>query len=493
MKTIKYQYLSRGVKISAVQLSFILLWLLLSFSISLLPGRTIILLGVLLIGLPLTALVVSNRTRNIAVVLMLAFLPLTGILKAATGSRFAPFTFDIGLFLACVIHFFASASRDKLRLGTRDVLLFFLWVLAFFEIFNSNVPNLQAGIEGFHKFIYISIAFYIGRHMFRLKDFRLLGKGLLLVSTAVTLYGIKQFFIMWPIDYRMIELAQSSSITFLMGGWIRPFATMSGPFHLGLFLTVTSLLFLSSLDRQNTRLSHRPLLVALLVLQILLLLMTRTKGNWAGFIIGVVTLLFLQSRNPFRVIVKVSGFTFLVIAVVLLATQIAPKGALAILDDAIFAGMHPLQAPTLLYRLELWNETIIPAIQTRPLFGYGTSSAGEGLQALYANARSLHFISHNLYIKIWLEMGFVGLIIFLLLVGSSLRNGTHQLFKSTTGETRLFLQWSIAVVIAFLMSGLVIPTLDAYPVNYYFWLLLGLLSRTATLEKYGESRCHPIS
>ena len=455
------------------------------FLVGMLPLEATLLLAVLLLGLLLAAVaVVSRRTRSTAVVLMLVVLPLTGILKAITGSRFAPLAFDLGLLLACGLHLFDGLVQGKLRFGKLDALLLVLWGLAFAEILNPNVPSLQAGVEGFRKFIFMSIAFYISRHLLQIRDFRLFAKGMVLFAIPVTLYGIKQFFIMWPIDYRTIALSTSSSTTFLMGGWIRPFSTMPGPFQLGLYLTIVLLLILSLLKGKRLPPLFRLLLIVLFILQTTLLLMTRTKGNWGGFIVGVFVLFALQSRNPVRAIVRLSGFALVGGAVIFLVFSVTSGNTLAVLDDALFAITHPLQAPTLVFRMDLWRETIIPAIQKQPLWGYGTSSASEGLNNLYEGTQSQFFRSHNLYVKIWLEMGLVGLIVFLWIVGESLWNGLRHLYKrnSFNPDSTLLLQWSVASVIAFLVSGLVIPNLDAYPPNYYFWLLLGLLSRAKTLD-----------
>ncbi len=485
MRTIKQQHFDQYISKNSVPIALTIFLVLGSILISILPEQVVLLVGVLLIGLPLAALVISQRTRNTAVVLMLVLLPLTSILKAITGSRFAPLTFDLGLLLACVLHLGEGLLHGKLRLGKLDVMLFFLWGVAFLEIFNPNVPSLQAGIEGFRKFIFMSLAFYLSRHLLQLRDFRLFVKAMVLFSVPVTLYGIKQFFVMWPIDYRMIELATSSSVTFLMGGWIRPFSTMSGPFQLGLYLMILLLLLLALLKKRNTCPYIRPLLIGLFILQLILLLMTRTKGNWAGFIVGVFALFVLQSRNPVRAVIRLSAFALLSGVIIFLVFSFTSGVVSTVLDEALFAITHPLQAPTFIYRMNLWQETIIPAIQKQPFLGYGTGSAGEGLRNLYESTKSFYFFSHNLYIKIWLEMGFMGLVVFLWIVGESLWKGLRQLYQPYIAnlEAISLLQWGVAVVIAFLASGLVIATLDAYPPNYYFWLLLGLLSRARTLDK----------
>jgi hypothetical protein len=480
---ISSQSVDRIVRGNGLTIAIVLILVAISAVLAMLPEQMVLFFGVLLVGLPLAALVISKRTRNTAVVVMLVLLPLTAILKAFTGIRFAPLVFDLGLLLACVLHLGEGLLRGKLRLGAADLLLLFLWGLALLQMVNPNVPTMQAGIEGFRKFIFMSIAFYISRHLFHIPDFRLFAKGMILFSIPVTLYGIKQFLVMWPIDYRMIELSTSSPITFLMGGWIRPFSTMSGPFQLGLYLMVVLLLLLVMLTKAKPKPWLRLSFLLLLGLQIALLVMTRTKGNWGGFLVGVIVLVLLQSRNPIRAALRLAGLAVVGGLVLGLIMYVASGETRAVLDDAIVAITNPLEAPTFVFRMQLWGEEIIPALREQWLLGYGTSSAGEGLQNLYEGTTSQFFYSHNLYIKVLLEMGIIGFLAFLALVGTSMLGGLRYLYRATNikPQAAMLLQWSLTVTVAFLIAGIVIPTLDAYPANYYFWLLLGVLSRARTL------------
>lgn len=478
------------------------LWLTVAIFLSLigtiipfLPREYVLMVAVLLVGLPFAGLVVSRPTRITAVILLLAFVPLTSILKAVIGSRFAPLTFDLGLLLACALHLTESLLRHKLRLGMIDLLFGLFFTLAFLQMFNPNVPNLQAGIEGFRKFAFMSIAFYIGRHMLQTRHFSFLRVTLMIVSVPVALYGLKQFFFISAIDYRMVELATADISTYFMGGWLRPFSTLPGPFHLGLYLMVLAMLFIVRLGDKTQKLSRRSLITAVLVLQLIVLLMTRTKGNWGGFLVGLVILLILQTHSSWKLIVKIGGLTLLGGGIVTLILAFVSETASKVLTDAIFAITHPLQAPTFQFRLQLWQETVIPALLQHPWIGYGTSSAGEGLQNLYAGTPSLFFFSHNLFIKILLELGALGLVLFLIIASNSLYTGWKSLRSKDIlpKANKEILQWSIAVVFSFLVAGIVIPTLDAYPANYYFWLLLGLLSQRFTKGTIHESTHDSLS
>lgn len=460
------------------------LWLLFLLAVvaglvvAILSREYVLLIAVLLVGLPFAMLVISPQTRSTAVILLLVFVPLTSILKAVTGSRFAPLTFDLALLLAFGMFIGEGLVRSKIRLGWLDFcfVLFLLW--AGLQMFNSNVPSLQAGVEGLRKFAFASILFYVGRHFLRVRDVVLLQKALVIISVFIALYGLKQFFFMSAIDYRMIELASASRTTYLMGGWVRPFSTLPGPFHLGLYLVIVSLLLFAQLMLKHGRFSTRLFISFLLLLQVTVLFFTRTKGNWAGLAVGIVMLLIVQTQRPLKLLLQIIGLGLAAILFIIIILFVAPSSTTGVLDDAIFAITNPWEAPTFLYRVQLWEEIIVPALRENPLLGYGTSSAGEGLFNLYQETNSRHFPSHNLYLKVFLELGIIGLLLFFVLIGGSLVKGWKAVRKqdATSPAILLTLRWGIATVVAFLAAGLVIPTLDAYPGNYYFWLLLGLIS-----------------
>lgn len=461
--------------------------------IALMSQEYVLLIAVLLVGLPFATLVISRQTRPTAVVLLLVFVPLTSILKAITGSRFAPLTFDLAFLLAFGLYIGERLMRHKIRWGWLDFCfaLFFLW--ACIQMFNSNVPGLQAGVEGLRKFAFASILFYVGRHFFNDREMVVFQKSLVIISIFIALYGLKQFFFMSAIDYRMIEMASASPTTYLMGGWVRPFSTLPGPFHLGLYLVVVSLLLLAQLMLKYGRFSTRVSILFVLVLHLVVLFFTRTKGNWVGFIAGIVVLMILKTRRPLKLSIQLAGIALAGLLVAAAILAVAPDNTFKVLDDAIIAVTNPLEAPTFLYRVQLWEEIIVPALRENPFFGYGTSSAGEGLSNLYQGTDSIHFPSHNLYLKVFLELGLAGLFLFLVIVAGSLWHGWRFIQRQQTMPLgiRLAQYWGIAAVVAFLVAGLVIPTLDAYPANYYFWLLLGLISSRQFTPKQSMNQPTP--
>lgn len=434
-------------------------------------------------GIPVAAMVLHNKLRNTALVLLFALVPFVGILKAVTGSRYAPLTFDLSIGLGCLVGLAILAQKKRLRVGLLDIFLLLFLMLAFLAMFNPNVPSLVAGIEGFRKFAFAAIAFWVGRHLFTQKHLRLLQTLMLFASALIALYGIKQFFYMSELDWRLVDLASANRVTYMMGGQIRPFSTLPGPFHLGVYLVIAGLLVLSQLYALRQRPTRRFWFLILLAIQVFTLFLTRTKANWFAIVAGAAIILILLSGFRLKAILRIVGIGIVGLSVIMITLRFSSGTGNKVLTDAINAFINPSEAPTFVFRMELWTQEMLPAIRDQFLTGYGTSSAGEGLGFYYTGTQSQFFSSHNLYLKIILELGIFGLLLFGAIVSLSLLLGWRK-FRLLRHNRDPLLQhhlWAIGVICAFLITGLTGAMLDAYPANYFFWLLLG--SITAPLSR----------
>ncbi len=462
--------------------------LLFGYVLALLLHNHAMLITVLMAGMPLLLLTPFSTTRRIALILLITLVPLTGILKPLTGIRYAPITFDIGILIACVFDLIDRILQRNLRFDILDYLMGAFFVLALLQIFNPNVPGLRAGIEGFRKFAFMSVAFYAGRHILSFHDLKLFQKLILPISSCIAFYGLKQFFYMSEFDYKVLELSTGSPTTYLLGGWIRPFSILPGPFHLGLYLLITIIFIIGYLLNGKKQLPVWVLMLLVLSIQLASLFVTRTKGNWVALLIGLTVLIVFQQRGS-RVWQILSIVTFIGIIISGLHWVMPSITVSEIFFKSVSAVANPIEAPTLQLRLDLWKYSIFPALKLHPLLGYGTSSAGEGLAHLYRGLSSSYFYSHNLYFKVCLELGLIGFFLFLTVIGMSIYKGSGEVIQANdlSEEYSGFGIISIAVIWAFLTAGLVSPVLDAAPINYYFWLLLGFLSKLHQTERYDET------
>jgi O-antigen ligase len=140
---------------------------------------------------------------------------------------------------------------------------------------------------------------------------------------------------------------------------------------------------------------------------------------------------------------------------------------------------HFAQEPHWQMRVDNWQTDILPSIILNPL-GYGTGSAADNLN--YAFAGRYTFTSHSTYLKIALELGVLGLLLFLAISWKIIRIGLSTLSKIQDNFLKGTMISILSFFVAFLIAGIVGPFTDTYPTNLYMWFLVGVLSRIKDID-----------
>lgn len=110
----------------------------------------------------------------------------------------------------------------------------------------------------------------------------------------------------------------------------------------------------------------------------------------------------------------------------------------------------------------------------RPFFGHGLGTSSE----TNWNLLSSGYLSHNLYVEIAQELGFIGLIIFFFYIGSIIQNlmsATRDLKKVTASKS--FLGSVLSATQIWLLVN-IICSFASYGLSGYMWYLFGGLSVT---------------
>lgn len=424
----------------------------------------------------------TSTLRNYSIPGLLLLALLNGLVKSITGIRYFPLIIDF--VIVSLILFITLSVLDKAnpRVGFIDLLVLVFIFLAFIWIFHPNIPSFAAGLEGFRKFAFMLFGFLLGRYWFKSREsIVVLMKVLIIPVTLIAIYGIKQFILPTSLDYRLIDLSTASRVTYLMGGHIRAFSTLSGPFHLGILLVASSLVILALYLAKVKR--NILFLGSLFLIQVIALVMTVTKSNMFALIAGCLVLVFLLTKNPVRTALRlfILGIIGLALVWIIFATT-ANNQQFRTVHQGIKDLINPAQAQTMLFRLELWQEEVIPLMLASPWTGYGTGSAGEGLGFYFENTKSTYISAHNLFFKVIFELGFPGLLIFLTILGLSFiilfrnhRRLNDPLFMA-------FNAWGLALIVSVLVAGVAGPILDAYPINLLFWIVIGIATRLPKLQ-----------
>jgi O-antigen ligase len=113
-----------------------------------------------------------------------------------------------------------------------------------------------------------------------------------------------------------------------------------------------------------------------------------------------------------------------------------------------------------------------------PLWGYGVGSSNESLDSLFVDVPStvVYGLPHNLVLKIWMELGLVGLFLFLAVIGLPLIK-TWLYLRSPTVEfnDRLRLTLCLSIMFVFFGQGVTGSGIIGFPVVVWFWLCAGIL------------------
>jgi len=333
--------------------------------------------------------------------------------------------------------------------------------------------------------------FYVGRYFLDVRILKRIVIILIVTSFFISIYGIKQFLLPSALDYRLIDLSTASPVTYMMGGHIRAFSTLSGPFHLGIFLTCIILLLTVLLQHKpENKIIYLFLLLPLLVA----LILTVTKSNWLGLAIGIIFSIFLKSLKLLRFTFRILLVLLLFLGIVILLMNITNSiPVFQTINTGIQALINPLEAPTMLFRLNLWKETILPLISLSPWLGYGTGSAGEGLSNYFIDTGSIFVVAHNIFLKVQFELGLVGLLFFLLVLATTF----FQILKIRKKLNDQFLliicDWTLSFFVAIMVAGMVGSILDAYPINLLFWILVGVSTVLKKLDNIDNSNIYSKS
>jgi O-antigen ligase len=220
-----------------------------------------------------------------------------------------------------------------------------------------------------------------------------------------------------------------------------------------------------------------PRLVMSVVVLILLvgLVFTRSRGAWFGFGIAFLYLL-VKTRSPTLAAVTGTGMFFIVLFSFFRSLFIGRLESTTITDPAFLA------------RLILWNFGLLVA-RKNWLFGVGWENF-RFIKYDYGYPRfadpKVYFSTHNLYIETMADLGFAGFLLFLILLfGTIVR--TNRLIKEQKTEQEYIALGLTAALIAFAAHS-VFDSLSSTFMVIGMWFGLALAVQRLTLD----SRLAPV-
>lgn len=447
---------------------------ILAFLVAVIVGLAVPFLGVYSIGIiaavgGVIAIVKLNLNANTAFILT-SLLLYVNVLKPFGGYKIISSGLDAFVAIM-IIKFLVFRGLKKTNALWLFLVTGFLF-LSFLEMFNPNIPSLAAGLQGLRKTSFAFMLFYVGVLSFKdTKEVRKFLARITLASIPLLLYGIKQYLFISEFDKLFLYSNDADIWTGTLFGKTRATSVFAGSFHFGMFGAIVAVTSLYLMDTAKKK-GHKLFYFASIIIAMAGCYTSLTRTNLIALVAGVLVYMIMKMRvrNIMILLPLVAVSMWGIVSYVISNTQqllysnnelLRMIGTIAnISNDTRFLG-----------RTHGW-ETVLLLMKEQPILAYGTGSAGDTLQNVYDF--QYHVTSHNFFLKILMETGYIGLLLIsLLFIGI-----TVKMFKSVVNSENIYYKRIVAcclsVFVIFLVNALVGSTIETYPVSALILLLMGI-------------------
>lgn len=427
-----------------------------------LPGIMII---VLLIGLPVVYGLVAFPQFGLVVFLTCAYFIMwigrLGIdFPLGTLMDLMEVLFILGLFIQQKKK--ADWSVFKGPMST----MILIWILYnLIEVINPTAESRLAWVYTVRSVAVIMLMYFIFLYNIRTKDFlKFILKMWLLFSLIGALYGLKQQYIGFSdVEERYLHSDPNIELLLFIGGQWRKFSIYNDPVAFSYNMVVSSLLCLGILTGPISR-NKKIMIGAIALLCLLSMLYSGTRG---AFVLPPVALVMFAILK-FNKQVMIAGIVFIVI----MATAIFIPTSNSTLYRFQTA-FKPSEDASFNVR-KMNQKRIQPFIQTHPLGG-GLGATGTWGQRFAPNSMLANFPPDSGYVRVAVEMGWLGLFLFCMLMFTILRVGIHHYFAIKDPELKSYCLAMVLIIFAFHVGNYPQEAIVQFPSNVYFYLAAALI------------------
>ncbi|MDV7196844.1 O-antigen ligase family protein [Rhodococcus kroppenstedtii] len=256
------------------------------------------------------------------------------------------------------------------------------------------------------------------------------------------------------------------------GGLLRVFSTFNLPFPFGLYVML-SLLVGGAVALANPSRRRNLLFLCFAPVMVVAMSTAIVRAAILGLAVGAI----------YMIVIRFRALAAPVIAVAVLIGAILPF--VPTITSVFFS------SSSLNERSGRWNE-VIEKIRTHP-FGEGLGSSGAAAdristaQGTVFSGLSTNYQPDNYYVKTALELGAIGLWAVIALLLSSLLWCT-RLSRTLPGQDGALTLGVGASIVASLFASLVATYFEIFPIDVYFWLLLGVVGCAAAQHESSTGR-----
>ena len=437
------------------------------------PGPVLTAAALLILVAPLCVLLAQRPQRGL--LLLTALLPFDGLLLIVPGGEAVGPWKEALLVLTLLATLVAPPGA--LRRDRPDVPPWVLPLVAFtlLGLVSAAFVGGLVALWGLKiGYFYVLVPLVLWRCPFDARDRDRLVTILMASGALIAAYGLVQQ-LLGAERLNALGYEYNTVIRF-SGDLLRSFSSFTQPFSFGLFMTLVLLVCLPVALADHRRMRNLLFLVSTPLL-VVGMAASVVRGASLGLGIGLIVLMVWRFRG--------------------LAHAAAPAAIGLLLVPAPVVAAY-LSSSSLGQRTAGWS-LILERVASAP-FGNGvgtTGSAAEKVVELGVSPEEVIrlrgeelYLPDNQYVKTVLELGPIGLWL-LLLVGAAVVAHAVSTARRSDGDDRALAQGIAAAVIGAAAASTVSTYLEIFPLDFYFWLLVGVLTCTDVASRSTPSRSVP--
>lgn len=435
--------------------------------------RGALLAGGIVIGIPMVFAIIAYPKFGIIVLLVTSYL-LFFFGKLSLGDHPIGLIMDALEYLLIIGFFVKQKFRKKWDMFANPIsYLVIAWILYnLVQVINPNAVSVLAWVYTVRTVAIILLMYFV--FVFQITEvsfIKLLLKTWLGLSTFAAIWAYLQevhgyFNFEWA-WLRTDPVAMQ--LYFIMGHW-RKFSIFTDPVTFAYNMAVSSILCLALLFGP-IKTYKKVVLGFLIVLFMIAMLFSGTRGGFVLVPAAAFLLIIMYFNKRVLMFSAIAGFIFGLLIITPTSNQLIKR---------FQSAFKPSEDAS--YNVRAQNQEFIkPYIRSHPIGG-GLGSVGVWAIRFAPDSPLAKFPPDSGYVRVAVELGYIGLLLFCTLIFTVLYTGINNFFFIRDPELRNYCLAMVLVVFAFNIGNFPQQAIVQFPSNILFYLAIALITALKRID-----------
>ncbi len=364
-------------------------------------------------------------------------------------------------------------TKDWSRLKGPISFMMLVWIsYNILEVLNPSASSQLAWLYTIRSAAIITLTYFVFLYQINsIRAVRLIIKAWLILSFLAALYAFKQQFIGFSSGELLWMSDPGVESLLLIGGIWRLYSFFSDPVAFSYNMVVSSIICIALLGGP-IKIKKKLVLLVFLVCYIFAMVLSGTRGAFVLIpaALGFLTIL----KFNWKVMTFMVGATLVLVGLIFVPTS--------------NPGLYRFQSAfkpneDLSYQVRAVNQKRIqPYILSHP-FGGGLGATGGWGQRFAPDSYLASFPPDSGYVRVAVELGWGGLLIFCILMFTILYTGIRNYYRIRDPELKTYALGMVLVVFAFNIGNFPQEALVQFPNSIYFYLVVAMISVLYRLDQ----------